>query len=97
MTTPRPWPEGAAPTAAQLLDYLRAITTEEELDRARVNLDSLLNAAERAEACILLDHDTEVRLANRRLTAAILEANRYRLAWLSARHRAANLLRELDR
>lgn len=88
MTTPRTWPEATRPTADQLLAWLRV----PDNDDAITTLAGLLEAAEDAHRCRVSGHDSLLRELDQR-TAALRDAyhqgNRYRLAWLSARERAA--------
>lgn len=84
--TARPWPEGTSATALALLEWLRTTDTDE----AVLALDGLLESAQRAERCVIAAHDDELTYLNRALTRAILETDRYRRAWHSARRRAAD-------
>ena len=88
--TPRPWQEGARPTAEQFADWYPTATREE---RVRI-AEGVLADGERAYRCFVQDHDHllgEVQWAHRR-------AARYRAAWASARRRIhpQNLLRAWD-
>lgn len=51
--TPRPWPENAWPTAAELADWLSRCTSDERLSYA----DHSLATAQRAAACVDRRHD----------------------------------------
>lgn len=51
--TPRPWPENAWPTAAELADWLSRCTSAERLSYA----DLSIATAQRAVACVEQDHE----------------------------------------
>lgn len=85
IATPRPWPEGIRPTPLQLLAYLRDPEHSDVDDDALRILAALLDANETADRCIVADHDSEIDRCWKARTDAVLDAHRYRLAWLSAR------------
>ena len=53
MSTERPWPENAWPTAEQWLDWLLILDREQQMAQA----ESRLLDAEHAHRCVLMNHD----------------------------------------
>lgn len=61
VVTPRPWPENAWPTAAELADWLSRCTSEERLDYA----DRSLTTAQHAARCFDERHAARLAAAER--------------------------------
>ena len=87
--TARPWPEGTRPGASTLLAWLRDPESSRN-GEALLILDSLLEASDRAERCLIADHDGDQHRANATIGHLAGQVHRYRLAWISARRRAAD-------
>lgn len=52
------WAEGTAPTAEELVEWIRSFEPEHDLSMAIAMVDKLQHAANRAARCIESDHDS---------------------------------------
>jgi hypothetical protein len=88
MTTPRTWPEGTMPTAAQWLPWFEEQTADDRL----VIASTMLDAAHGYGRCVELDHDGQLRDTSHDLWRAIEATDRART---EERERILNAVRKV--